>query len=104
MRDAWQILRDGGLPLATPRSSKGPSVQALAAALREAIAGDPQGREEDALVAFVRAWEHHWPACFRSVFASDAPAISTWAEVRVSDPNRYLKLRRIAVENLASIL
>src|SRR5688500_6188945 len=65
-----KILRDGGLPLATPRSPHGPSVQALAAAVRDAIAEDPRGREADALVAYVRAWEHHWPASFRSALAS----------------------------------
>ena len=56
MHSPWQILRDGGLPLAI------------------------QGAGED------------------------SSHLLTWAAKQFSDDNRYLKLRRIAIENLAHVL
>jgi hypothetical protein len=102
--DPWQILRDGGLPLATPRSGARPSAGSLAAAARAAIETTPRGRDAGALAAFVLAWHHHWPTAFADALARDAADVIAWAERQATDANRYLKLRRIALENLAQIL
>jgi hypothetical protein len=104
MSDPWQILRDGGLPVASPRSAVTPHARDLAAAARAAIASSPNGRDADALAAFLLAWEHHWPTSFRESLGLEAEEVSRWASARTTDENRYLKLRRIALENLASIL
>jgi hypothetical protein len=104
MDDAWQILRAGGLPLATPGATETPTAAELAVAARIAIDSKPGGREGDALAAFVLAWRHHWPASFAAEFGDDADATLAWASRQIDDPGRYLKLRRIAVENLAIVL
>jgi hypothetical protein len=104
MRDAWQILRDGGLPLAAPRSGVHPEPAALAAAVRTAIASNPDGRDADALAAFVFAWHHHWPTSFATELGGASADVLDWARAHTPDADRYLKLRRIAVENLATVL
>jgi hypothetical protein len=104
MGDAWQILRAGGLPLATAGTSSTPSAAELAAAARAAIASEPSGREADALAAFVLAWRHHWPASFATELGDGAAPTIEWATRQIDDAGRYLKLRRIAVENLATVL
>lgn len=104
MDSAWQILRDGGLPVATPRTGIRRSAADLAAATRAAIAEQPSGRAADALAAFVLAWRGHWPASFAAVLAGDADTVIDWARRQITDEGRYLKLRRIALENLADVL
>ncbi len=102
--DAWQILRDGGLPLATEGSGRRRSSADLAAATHAAIATKPDGRDAEALAAWLFAWHDHWPAAFASRFGADAPAIVEWATRAIRDHGRHLKLRRISLENLASVL
>ncbi len=104
MSDAWQILRDGGLPLALPVSDVARSPEELAAATREAIAQRPAGREAEVLAAFVFAWHQHWPDSFDHALGSDAASVVAWASQNAVDEDRYLKLRRIALENLSRIL
>ncbi len=104
MGEAWQILRDGGLPLAIERSGVTRTPGELAIAMRAAIAEAPQGRDAEALAAYVFAWHQHWPASFESELGSDTDAVVGWAARNAIDENRYLKLRRIALENLAEVL
>ncbi|HVK83118.1 MAG TPA: hypothetical protein VM513_03375 [Kofleriaceae bacterium] len=104
MLGPWQILRDGGLPLALPRSGARPSARELADAARAAIASGPSARDADALAAFLLAWEHHWPSSFHAALDRDAVTIAQWARAHTGDENRYLKLRRIALENLSTVL
>ena len=104
MDTAWQILRDGGLPLGQPSSGVRRTAHELATATRAAIALDPTGREADALAAFILGWQHHWPACFAAELAADAGDALAWAARNVVDANRYLKLRRIAIENLSKVI
>lgn len=104
MDDPWQILRDGGLPLALPVSGVARRLEELAAATRAAIAQQPTGREAEALAAFVFAWHHHWPGSFERELGVDAGPVVAWASRNAIDEGRYLKLRRIALENLARIL
>jgi hypothetical protein len=99
--DAWQILRDAGLPLDGARSGPPGDPAELAAAVRTAIAGEPSGRASEALAAFVLAWHGHWPSSFAHYLGGDEVA---WAEAHAIDRGRYLKLRRIALANLASVL
>ena len=104
MDPAWQILRDGGLPLVVPGPRVRRSAAELASAVRVAIAENPTGRQADALAAFVLAWRHHWAASYAQSLAADAQLVTEWATANVTDPNRYLKLRRIAIENLSTVL
>jgi hypothetical protein len=50
------------------------------------------------------AREMHWPASFEAEHGGDAQAVVGWAARNATDDNRYLKLRRIALENLALVL
>jgi hypothetical protein len=102
--DPWQQLRDGGLPLALAQSQVAPTEPGLAAAARAAIASHPVGRDADALAAWLLAWRDHWPRSFARNFGNDARATAEWAQDIASSDGRYIKLRRIAIENLASIL
>jgi hypothetical protein len=104
MRSPWQILRDGGLPLAIERTGAPAAVNELAWATRAAVADNPAGRDGEALAAFVFAWHHHWPRVFQGVFGDAGSGLLAWAGQQFSDDGRYLKLRRIAIENLAHVL
>jgi hypothetical protein len=104
MRSPWQILRDGGLPLAIERTGATPTATELAFATKAAIAERPTGRDSEALAALVFAWHHHWPAVFQDEFGDLGAGLLSWAGQQFSDDNRYLKLRRIAIENLAHVL
>ncbi len=104
MATAWQILRDGGLPLAIEGSQTQRRPSELAAALRDAVAEAPEGRAAEALAAFVFAWHHHWPGSFADELGAAASSILRWASAAAIDDNRYVKLRRLAVENLATVL
>lgn len=104
MVDAWQILRDGGLPLAIEGTGQRRDAADLAAAVRAAIAEAPTGRDADALAAFVLGWQHHWPRGFAGAHGDAAAAVIAWAEAHVGDAGRYIKLRRIAIENLSRVL
>jgi len=104
MHDAWQILRDGGLPLAIAGSGVARNAGEIAGAARAAIATGPTGRDAEALAAFVFAWHHHWPQSFAAELGEDAVDVIAWARQHALDDGRYLKLRRIALENLARIL
>lgn len=104
MPTAWQILRDGGLPLAIEGTTTHRTAGELARALELVIAEDPRGRDAEAVAAFVRAWHHHWQRSFADELGDRAAAILAWAENAITDHDRYLKLRRIAIENLAAVL
>jgi hypothetical protein len=107
MDGAWQTLLDGGLPLAAARTDKpgaAPSARQLAVALRGVIAVKPAGREGEALAAFVFAWQAHFRTSFAAEVGADAAEVLAFARERATDAGRYLKLRRIAVENLSRVL
>jgi hypothetical protein len=104
MRSPWQILRDGGLPLAIDGTGASTTANELATATRAAVAENPVGRDGEALAAFVFAWHHHWPQVFEGMFGDAGADLLAWAGQQFSDDGRYLKLRRIAIENLAHVL
>jgi hypothetical protein len=101
VNDPWQILRAGGVPLALPTVRVHVPADELAAATRAAIATRPSGRDAEALAAWIFAWQQHWPRSFAANLGEDASAVTEWAAQHTVDANRYVKLRRIALENLA---
>lgn len=103
--DAWLTLRRAGLPLGAPvQPGPRPTLDELKRAVEQAVATRPTGRPRDALVAFVLAWRRHWPHAFARAFGDEAARLEGWARESVDDPNRYLKLARIASEHLATVL
>ena len=104
MTAPWQLLRDGGVPLAIEGTGARPEASVLAQSARAAIALAPQGRDAESLGAWIVAWRDHWPTSFKACFAHDTDAVSEWAERNTPDAGRRVKLRRIAIENLATIL
>jgi hypothetical protein len=106
MRDSWEVLHRGGVPLAGERADVAcPSATDLARAARDALAGnDGAPREREALGAWLRAWAWHWPTSFAASFGDDSEAILAWARAATSDHGRYLKLRRLATARLACLL
>lgn len=57
--------------------------------------------ERESLLAFLRAWRQHWRASFEAHAGHDGEALIAVLVKRELDANRYLKLKRIAVEHLA---
>ena len=104
MATAWQILRDGGVPLAIVGNGGTPRAAELAHALRTVIDEQPSGRDAEALAAWVFAWHHHWPESFAHELADARDDVLAWAQRNAIDDNRYLKLRRIALERLSRVL
>jgi hypothetical protein len=104
LTDPWQILRAGGVPLALPVSELKVRADDLAVAARTVIATQPGERDAEALAAWIFAWQHHWPRSFIASLGVHAAAVTEWAARHARDKDRYLKLRRIALENLARIL
>jgi hypothetical protein len=101
MGPAWQILHRAGVPLLAEASGPAPSAGEIGLAVREVLQTSPRGREAEALAAFLFAWQQHFPTSFAE--ALDGEAL-VWAQRQLTDPNRYLKLRRIALAHLAEIL
>lgn len=102
---AWRTLHRAGLPLAGERSGPAPSADEMARCVREIVRdGSGSAREREALAAFVLAWADQWPHTFARVFAGDGASLVAWAERIAADDDRRIKLRRIAIESLASVL
>ncbi|MCC6993131.1 MAG: hypothetical protein IT370_00750 [Deltaproteobacteria bacterium] len=97
-------MHRAGVPLAGTRSGVTPGVDAIAAAVQLVQPGWLEPRERDALAAFVLAWRQHWPTSFAAGFGGDAARLVAWARSACPDPGRLIKLRRIALANLASVL
>jgi hypothetical protein len=101
--DAWKVLMDAGLPDGAIRPPpKGPFDAArVRSAVREAAT-----RPSDVapLLAWLRAWQQHWSTHFRATLGDEGAQIVDRLRARLDDENRYLKLRRIAIENLAGLL
>ena len=104
MDRCWQILRDAGVPLASPRGDARPTAAEVRAAVSTVIAAAVGPRDAEALGAFLLAWRQAWPSSFAGTFGLEAPSIEAWARRQMTDDDRYLKLRRIAIANLSSLL
>ena len=57
-----------------------------------------------ALFAWLCALEHHWPSRFDAVAGPGGRALLDAITTMAIDPNRHVKLRRIAIDNLAARL
>ena len=77
---------------------------AVRAAVRE-VACSPEltNTKVAPLLAWLSAWSRHWPTRFAEVMGDLAEILDNLQD-RLDDENRYLKLRRIALENLAHVL
>jgi hypothetical protein len=107
MDPAWKTLQDAGVPdgAIRPREHGPLDAERLRAALRQLADGPAleDGRAEP-LLAWLQAWRHHWPQRYRAILGPSAEELRTRLEQRPVDPNRYLKLRRIAIEALVGLL
>jgi len=107
MSDAWKLLKKLGLPDGAPRPPPTGRIDPVAvrgAVLEAAFSPDLTVAKVAPLLAWLSAWRHHWPARFAAVFGSMQPDFLAGLQARLDDENRYLKLRRIAIANLAHIL
>ena len=109
MSAAWEVLCAGGVPAGAVRPCPAGALDqsairdALAAVCRTDLDGLDQGLRE-CLLAWLRAFEHHWPDRFASMLGDVGRDALARLAHPLPDPNRYLKLRRIAIENLAAAL
>lgn len=111
MNDPWQVLQDAGMPIgaARPKPSAPLDGEEIREALRSIVDSTIEiepGRLEP-LLAWLRGGFHHWPHRFAEVLGPDGARVRDllWDRFgHVIDQNRYLKLRRIAIENLSGVL
>jgi sugar/nucleoside kinase (ribokinase family) len=72
--------------------------------VEEVIASPLRPREREALAAFLAGWAKEWPRAFAGAFGNRVERVAAWVTSSVGDEDRYLKLRRIAIENLTEVL
>jgi hypothetical protein len=105
VHDAAAILERAGVPIGAPRPSvpAGVDPAEVRAAIDQLarVGVDPELREP--LLAWLRALRHHWPSRWDELAGAGGHALARTLE-RDADANRTLKLRRIAIENLATWL
>lgn len=107
MKTGWKTLLDAGVPdgaarPAPARLDRQRVAEAIHDLARDAASVEP-GQVEP-LLGWLRGWRHHWPRSFAATLGADGKRLIGALEARGFDPNRYLKLRRIAIENLAGLL
>jgi hypothetical protein len=104
MENAWEVLRAAGVPdgAIRPPPQGLPDARSLRLALAQVLAMEPVtvSRPLEALNAWLAAFWQHWPSRFVEVLGRDGAAARDRLGRIDFDPNRYLKLRRIALENL----
>lgn len=108
MEEDWTILRDAGVPY----GAFGPEglVPFDDDLVREAVSGIASDRasladpQRDALLAWLRGFRQHFPDRFAACLGSEGDSLIEALEQSPIDPNRYLKLRRIAVANLSRLI
>ena len=99
------MLAAAGAPFhATPRGGTPNVAQMRDAVLTVISATGIEPWVLESIGAFTLAWAHEWPTGFGAAFGANAPDVGVWARSRTPDAGRYLKLRRIAIANLAGIL
>jgi hypothetical protein len=105
MRTAWDELTEAGVPDGAARIPPGTSLDASAiAAVLSRVWEDAdrlRPHERECLGAWLAAFRHHWPDRFTAVLGPLGDRVLKRCAAGDLDPNRYLKLRRIATENLA---
>ena len=102
MRDPWEVLRAAGVPDGAPRPPTAfPDAADLRAALDEVLTTSVPEAALDALWAWLRGFRQHWPDRFEEVLGPTGHVALESLGRRPCDQNRYLKLRRIAIAQLA---
>lgn len=108
MDDCWEVLAAAGLPEGpirpAPRRLVDPSRLRAAVAAVAVQAGDIDPWHVEPLLAWLRGFKHHWPGSFAAILGPAGEECLARLAALPVDSNRYLKLRRIAIENLAPIL
>lgn len=105
--DAWSVLERSGMPDGVPRGTGALAFDAadVRIALAQLARGDstiPEGAHE-ALLAWLGALRHHWPERYDEIAGAAGIALEGRLQP-TANADRYLKLRRIAIENLASLI
>jgi hypothetical protein len=103
----WEVLVQAGVPDGAlrpgPRGLDRRRVrEAIEDLARHLEALEP--RQVEPLLGWLRGWRHHWRSSFVTSLGAEGESLIARLEERAPDPNRYLKLRRIAVENLSRVL
>ena len=101
---SWKLLAEAGVPIGAVRRApkRLPHALALRAALEAAWVELPAVDDDTApLLAWLAAFHHHWPARFDEVLGARGKVVLRALRARSHDANRYLKLRRIAIDNLS---
>jgi len=103
--DAREVLRAAGVPLGAirPAPHRLPDAATLLSALRE-VAEAPEAGPPEAILAWLRAFAHHWPSTYAATIGDAGVGLTRSLAAADIDRNKYLKLRRIAIENLSRCL
>jgi hypothetical protein len=103
---AWTVLVSAGMPDGAIRTAagSGPDPAAVREALRTVVGRDAplRDRDREPLLAWLRGFRQHWPSAFASTLGDVGRDALGSLEDGPVDANRYLKLRRIAIANLAA--
>jgi hypothetical protein len=105
--DAWEVLERAGVPLGAPSAERPElgDMKVVAGAVRAVLAARrSSARQRVSLLAWLSAWASEWPTSFRGAFGEDAAEVLATAGEGVDDRDRYLKLRRLSRDKLASVL
>jgi hypothetical protein len=107
MTAAWEALLEAGVPFGAARP---PPRKLVPERLREAVSNTDElvaqleEPQREALYAWLKAFRSHWPLGFDKVLGTGgARLLDVLERAEPGDPNRYIKLRRIALENLANV-
>ncbi|MBI4703231.1 MAG: hypothetical protein HY744_19110 [Deltaproteobacteria bacterium] len=106
MDGPWKPLCEAGVPWGAVRPAAhgpfdGPRVRRALGRVALELDAAAEG-QRDALLAWLHGFRHHWPQRYAAEIGADGDALA--ARLAPADENRYLKLRRIAIENLAGML
>jgi hypothetical protein len=109
MSVAWDVLCAWGVPDGALRARPaGPMPAAEVGGALTQLAGtkfqDLSTAQRECLLAWLRGFRHQWPLRFETIVAAMGLRAIADLEDAPFDPNRYLKLRRIAIANLAGSL
>src|ERR1700761_5208155 len=108
MDDAWEVLAEAGMPIGAIRpASCGPIDPARLRDAVAAVAAEPDDIDPwhvEPLMAWLRGFKHHWPPGYAAILGTAGDLCLARLEALPADPGRYLKLRRIAIENLSGIV